>query len=111
MTNDDPPNWQPISLDELKQLGRRIDSEMVSAPHMNGPGGLYEAMHKLGDGWTTLRAPVIVGDMLVMLMVRPRDDEDRSRDVELDDSDDDYVETEEDRKCWDCGHVRPAKVK
>ncbi len=69
---------QAITLGDLKTLGRRIDSEMIHAPHLDGPGGLYEALAKYGDAdWVTLRAPVWIGNQLVVMVVRPRvDDED-----------------------------------
>ncbi len=65
---------EAITIEETKRLGRRLDVELVHAPHLNGPGGLYDALANY-HGWTALRAPVWIGGELVMVVVRPREDE------------------------------------
>ncbi len=60
-----------ITIEELRSLGQRIDSEYVIAESM-------EAMYrKLNEGysaeeWTLLRSPAWCGNRIVALVVRPR---------------------------------------
>lgn len=70
-SKDDPVNWKPITLEELKGLGRRIDAEFVFAPSES------ELHLKLNteyghEQWAILRAPVWCGDQLVAFVVKPR---------------------------------------
>jgi len=61
-------SWKPITIEELKELGTRINSEYVSAP------SIEELYGKLNDykGYVLLRAPSWCGDLLVTLVVKPR---------------------------------------
>lgn len=64
-------NWEPVSFEELKELGRRIDSEFVYADSLEE---LYVRLNKYypHEQWTPIRAPVWCGDKLIILMVKPR---------------------------------------
>lgn len=64
-----------ISVKTLKSLGRRIDSEFVSAKKLEGRYGLYWKLNKrypAEDGWVMLRAPVWIGEHLVAFICKPR---------------------------------------
>lgn len=63
--------WESISLEELKGMGKRIDSEFVVAE--NEPD-LYTQLNTSypHDQWALLRAPAWCGDKLVALVVKPR---------------------------------------
>lgn len=67
-------SWEPITLEELKALGRRIDSEYVFAENMED---LYRQLNEnySHDQWVLLRAPVQCSDKLIALLVKPRTDE------------------------------------
>lgn len=64
-------SWQPITLEELQGLGRRIDTEFVVA---DSEPDLYLKLntHYPHEQWTMLRAPAWCGDKLVALVVKPR---------------------------------------
>lgn len=66
--------YEPITLQELKELGRRIDSEYVVAVDLPD---LYRQLNQNygPEKWTLLRAPGWCGDKLVALVVKPRNDE------------------------------------
>jgi hypothetical protein len=78
--------FEPITDAEAKELGRRLDIELVAAPV--GPDTdedgddavcchLYHELntnYRREDGWHPLRGPVVVGDYLVIPVARPRDD-------------------------------------
>ncbi len=68
-------SWQPITVKELKGLGRRIDSEWVVADDVAQLYGLLNAKYP-HEEWCMLRSPEWIGDKLVTLVVRPRNDED-----------------------------------
>lgn len=65
------------TIEELRKLGSQIDIKIISAKKMTGRGGLYERMHRLSPNreWATLRGPVWVDDNLVMILIKPRDDD------------------------------------
>lgn len=60
-----------MTLHELRQLGRQLNTAVVTAA---GEAELYEKLNTQHspDQWTTLRAPVWVGDTLVVMVVRQR---------------------------------------
>ena len=64
-------DWEPITLQELKELGRRIDSEYVCA---NSIEDMYLQLNTKypHEEWTLLRSPGWCGDQLVALVVKPR---------------------------------------
>jgi len=64
----------PVTLEELKNLGSRIDTAMVCADSLED---LYFELNTkyTHEKWTLLRAPVWCGDKLVMV-VKPRNDDD-----------------------------------
>jgi len=68
-------SWEPITLKELKELGKRIDSEVLCADSLED---LYLQLNTkyTHEKWTTLRAPVWCGDKLVLMIVKPRNDDD-----------------------------------
>ncbi len=63
-------DWEPITIEELKVLGRRIDSETICADN------LEDLYRKLSDfpyeEWVMLRSPWWCGDKLIALIVKPR---------------------------------------
>ena len=63
--------WEPITLEELRGLGRRIDAEFVVAMDW---ADLYRQLNENygSEQWTLLRVPVWCGDKLVAFAVRPR---------------------------------------
>lgn len=76
-------DWEPITLDELMQLGRRIDSKYLFAKAsatakktgFTGPiEELYAKLAKLQGKWCTLGGPVLQGEYLALFVVRPRKD-------------------------------------
>ena len=68
-------DYEPITLEELRSLGVRIDSEMVCADSIEGL--YFELNTKYGhEKWALLRAPVWCGDKLVVMIVKPRNDDD-----------------------------------
>jgi len=66
-------SWEPITFEELNGLGRRIDSEYVSADTLSELYGKLNADYP-NEEWTLLRVPAWCGDKLVALVVRPRSD-------------------------------------
>ena len=59
-----------MTIQELKKLGDQIDSVMLHAKDIDG---LYRKLAKFShEEWTTLRAPVWIGELLVIMIVRPR---------------------------------------
>lgn len=64
-------SWEPITLEELKEMGRRIDSEFVTADDVPD---MYRQLNEKypHDEWTLLRAPAWCGDKLVAFVVKPR---------------------------------------
>lgn len=64
---------------EVGDLGKQLDSVVMSARAMEGEDGMYARLNRLekesGVKWRTLRGPVWVGDLIVMVMLRPRDDD------------------------------------
>lgn len=64
-------SWKPITLDELRRLGRRIDAEFVCA---DSDTELREKLNKNypSDQWMMIRAPAWCGDKLVALVTKPR---------------------------------------
>jgi hypothetical protein len=63
----------PISLKELKELGHKIDSEYVVADDFPD---MFRQLNENYSQWTLLRAPKWIGDKLVALVIRPREDDD-----------------------------------
>ncbi len=77
-------DFEPITLEELRGLGRRIDTHMIIAKAsqealcsgFTGPEEeMYGKMNELGEGWCTLCGPTLHNGELIILMVRPRQDE------------------------------------
>jgi hypothetical protein len=68
-------DWKPITLEELRELGTRIDSEMIHADSLEE---LYFELNTkyTHEKWTLLRAPVWIEDKLVVMVVKPRNDDD-----------------------------------
>lgn len=64
---------EPITLDELKALGRRIDSDFVFAAN---EAEMYEKLNANYRSWTLLRCPVWFDDRLIAFVVKPRDEGD-----------------------------------
>jgi hypothetical protein len=64
-------SWEPITLDELNKLGRRIVSEYVVAESMDD---MYRQLNERYPykEWTLIKSPVWCGDRLITLVVRPR---------------------------------------
>lgn len=68
-------SWEPITFEELKGLGRRIDTQMVATDTLEDM--YFELNTKYHyETWTMLRAPVWIGDKLVVMLVKPRNDDD-----------------------------------
>ncbi len=68
-------SWEPIKFEELKGLGRRIDTQMVATDSLEEM--YFELNTKYHyETWTMLRAPVWIGDKLVVMLVKPRNDDD-----------------------------------
>jgi hypothetical protein len=67
-----------LTAEQVHQIGRQLDSVVMSARCMDGEDGMYHRLSLLeeesGVKWFPLRGPVWVGDWLVMVMLRPRDD-------------------------------------
>lgn len=66
---------ESITLEEIKALRTRIDTQVVSADSVEG---LYlELNTKYSDEkWVLLRAPVWIENKLVVTLVKPRNDDD-----------------------------------
>lgn len=64
-------SWEPISLEELKGLGARIDSEVICA---DSQSDLYLKLNTdyPHTEWAILRAPIWCGDKLVAVIMKPR---------------------------------------
>lgn len=64
-------SWEPITLAELKNLGKRIDAEYVVAEDVPD---MYRQLNENypHEEWTLLRAPAWCGDLLVAMVVKPR---------------------------------------
>lgn len=87
-------DWPTISMEELKGLGARIDSTLVHAPSL--PELYRELNTKYGhEKWTTLRAPQWCGDQLVVMVVKPRDDNDPGPRLNDEEEDDEEARPEE----------------
>lgn len=68
--------FKKFTIASLKKLGRSIDSVVLDAPKLEGVGGLYEKINRVDyDQWTTIRGPVWIGKILVIMLIRPRNDE------------------------------------
>lgn len=63
--------WEPITLEELKSFGTRIDSEFVCADSMEGLC-LELSTNYPHEEWVCIRGPAWCGDKLVILVVKPR---------------------------------------
>ncbi len=66
--------------DILNGFGRELDTIYIRALKMSGRGGMYHRLNmvkkKSGyDDWKTLHGPIFVGDYLLMIYYRPRDDD------------------------------------
>ncbi len=74
-------SYPTITYEELKTLGVRITSRMVCAD--DEPGLHYQLNTKYpSEKWVLLRAPVWCGDKLVVMVVKPRNDEEDFLDEE-----------------------------
>lgn len=66
-------------------LGKRLDIKYLKAKKMTGRYGMYHRIHLLekrsGYKWNTLSGPVWVGDYILMVLVRPRNDDAKYNDV------------------------------
>lgn len=64
--------WQPITREELKELGFRITSRFVCGDDIED---LYKNLAKYPhEEWTMIRAPAWCGDKLVALVIKPREE-------------------------------------
>lgn len=76
--------WKPITLEELKGLGRRIDCQYLFAPvskegresGFTGPSEpIYRRMEKLQKkGFVNFGGPVLHNGELVIVMIKPREE-------------------------------------
>ena len=64
-------SFEPITFEELKNLGRRIDSEFVVADTVED---MYKKLNENypHEEWTLIRSPAWCGDKLVALVMKPR---------------------------------------
>lgn len=63
-------SWQPVTIEELKGLGNRIDTAWIVADSVEN---LHIQLNAHGsDHWTMITGPKWVGDKLVALIIRPR---------------------------------------
>lgn len=68
-------DWEPITLEELRDIGRRIDTQVVCADSIEGLYFELNTKYK-AENWTSLRAPSWCGDKLMIMLVKPRNDDD-----------------------------------
>lgn len=80
--NDPEINWEPITVEELRELGRRITARYVWAASEAELHGKMNANFP-HEKWSMLRAPVWCGNQLVAMLVKPRDDEEDFQEDEL----------------------------
>lgn len=66
-------DYEPIGVKELATLGRRIDSEFVTAETESELYGKLNEEYP-SDVWVMLRGPVCIGGLLVAFVVSPRID-------------------------------------
>ena len=64
-------NWEPITLEELKELGRRINPEFVVADSEPELYGELNTKYPHTE-WALLKSPQWIGDKLVAFVVKPR---------------------------------------
>lgn len=62
-----------MTIDEVRRLGRLIDLELV---HADSEGELYLELNTKysPNNWSLLHAPMWVGDKLVAVVAKPRED-------------------------------------
>lgn len=75
MSPPKPLTAEELELEELRGLGRCIDSAMVCADSEEDLRLELNTKYP-HEKWTTLRAPVWCGNKLVVMVVRPRNDSD-----------------------------------
>lgn len=66
-------SFEPITFEELKKLWTRIDSEFVYADSVPEMYGKLNEGYDL-DKWILIRAPAWCGDILVALVMKPREE-------------------------------------
>jgi hypothetical protein len=64
---------EPITLEELKGLGSRIDTEVVIADSIEGMYSELNAKYP-HEQWTLIRCPFWCGEKLVALVIKPREE-------------------------------------